>query len=65
MQDDCDVVLRSLLALAFLSMHGQANPGIAAWLCCAVLVALPKKDSSAKPIALGDVPLLLASAIMA
>ena len=50
-----DQVLDHLSNVINLLIRGQAHRDIAPWLCGALLMALPKKDGSARPIAVGEV----------
>ena len=50
-----DQVLEHLCAVVNMLARGGAHPDIAPWLCGALLMAVPKKDGSARPIAVGEV----------
>jgi len=50
-----DQVVDHLSSMVNLLVKGQAHPDVSPWLCGAQLMALPKKDGSARPIAVGEV----------
>jgi hypothetical protein len=45
-------------------IRGQAHQDVAPWLCGAVLMALPKKDGSARPVAVGETLRRLAAKVL-
>ena len=50
-----DQVLDHLSSMVNLLVKGHAHPDVSPWLCGALLMALPKKDGGARPIAVGAV----------
>lgn len=52
----CDDVINHLTALVQLLARGQAPRTVAPFLAVATLSALPKKDGSIRPIAIGETP---------
>jgi len=50
-----DQVVDHLTTLVNLMVRGEAHADVSPWLCGALLSALPKKDGSARPIAVGEV----------
>ena len=50
-----DQVSEHLTSVINLLIRGQAQADMSRWFCGALLVAVPKKDGSARPIAVGEV----------
>jgi len=59
-----DQVVEHLTGLVNLLTHGRAHPDVSPWLCGAQLMALPKKDGTSRPIAVGEVLRRLAAKTM-
>ena len=59
-----DQVLDHLSSMVNLLIKGQAHPDVSPWLCGALLMALPKKDGSARPIAVGEMFRRLAGKVL-
>ena len=57
-------MLEHLCDLVNLLARGQAPTEVAPWLCGASLMALPKKDGSSRPIAVGEVIRRITSKIL-
>ena len=52
---NADQVLDNLTTLVNTLVRGQAHRDVSPWLCGATLTALPKKDGSSRPVAVGEV----------
>jgi len=50
-----DQVLDHLTRLLNILVRGEAHADVSAWLCGATLMALPEKDNTSRPIAVGEV----------
>ena len=50
-----DQVVDHLVGLVNVLVRGEAHTDVSPWLCGALLMALPKKDGSCRPIAVGEV----------
>ena len=59
-----DQVVDHLSSLVLLMTRGEAHADISPWLCGALLTALPKKDGSFRPIAVGDTFRRLAAKVL-
>ena len=59
-----DQVLEHLANVLNIMIRGQAHQDVAPWLCGAVLMALPKKDGSARPVAVGETLRRLAAKVL-
>ena len=59
-----DQVIEHLTAVVCVLVAGQAHADVSPWLCGATLMALPKKDGTARPIAVGETLRRLAAKVL-
>ena len=59
-----DQVVDHLASLVNLLVRGEAHNDVSPWLCGALLMALPKKDGTSRPIAVGEVFRRLAAKVL-
>ena len=59
-----DQVIDHLTTVVNLLVRGQAHADVSPWLCGAFLMALPKKDGTSRPIAVGEVLRRLAAKVL-